>query len=185
VIVLLRPSANTSAMTGAFAQPDPLGGEWSFPFHVIRVWEKPSELFLNGPLSLLPLAPIAKVDPGEVERVMFEVGARLDRDAPRSRGEDLLEATFQLLALRFDESFIQQMRDHMAEQGLVRKNYLNLFKGDAVRATIVRQGTKKFGSPSPEVTAKLKAEEDLDALNALSDRVLDVSTWDELLAGGP
>lgn len=185
VIVLLRPSANTSAMTGTFAQPDPLGGGWAFPFQVVRVWEYPPETFLTGPLSLLPLAVIAAVDPGTVEGVISEVEARLSREASRSRGGDLLEATFQLLALRFDNAFIQQMRDQMAEQNLARVNYLNLFKGDAVRAMIVRQGTKKFGPPTPEVTGKLKAEEDLDALNDLSERLLDVATWDDLLAGAP
>ncbi len=51
----------------------------------------------------------------------------------------------------------------------------------ADRATLLRQGRKKFGPPSETVEATINALTDLDRLNALLDRILDVSTWDELL----
>src|SRR6476646_1060035 len=60
VIVLLRPEANTSAMTGTFPQPDRLGRDWDFPFHLVRVWEVPAERLLRGPLAMLPLTPLTR-----------------------------------------------------------------------------------------------------------------------------
>lgn len=69
VIVLMRPSANSSNMTGSFVQRDRLGSDWSFPFHVIRLWEMPVDPFLNGPLGLLPFAPIARVSPNDSSNV--------------------------------------------------------------------------------------------------------------------
>ncbi len=51
----------------------------------------------------------------------------------------------------------------------------------ADRAALLRQGRKKFGPPSETVEATINTLTDLDRLNALLDRILDVSTWDELL----
>ena len=51
----------------------------------------------------------------------------------------------------------------------------------AERATLLRLGRKRFGPPSETDEATINALTDLDRLNALLDRVLDVSTWDELL----
>ena len=50
------------------------------------------------------------------------------------------------------------------------------------REIVLRQGRKKFGPPSPEVEAALNLIEDMTRLDMLADRLLDVSTWDELLA---
>jgi hypothetical protein len=194
VVVLLRPSANTSAMTGTFEQPDPLGRDWGFPVHVVRVWQRDPETFLKGPLSLVPLAPIAAVDRGAVEGVLSEVEARIRRDAPRSQGDTLLEAMFQLMALRFEDDFIEQVRQRMSKLDISQTPLVKAIRQDAAaetqiqeaRKTIYRQGGKKFGAPPPpSATTTLDAIADLDRLYALQDRVLDVSTWDELLAAGP
>jgi hypothetical protein len=47
---------------------------------------------------------------------------------------------------------------------------------------ILRMGRKKFGAPSEAVTTLLAGMDDPERLADLIDRVLDVSTWDELLA---
>src|SRR4051794_11669524 len=114
VIVLLRPEANTSAMTGAFAQPERLGRDWEVPFHMVRVWETPSETFLRGPLAMIPLAPIAAVDRAEVPRVLSELDRRAEQEGTRAQADTLRTATLQLLALRYDEAFIAQLVEYMA-----------------------------------------------------------------------
>lgn len=53
---------------------------------------------------------------------------------------------------------------------------------DAVRDTIVRQGTKRFGPPNPDMKQKLDAIVDLEQLHALSDKVIDANSWSELIA---
>ncbi len=50
------------------------------------------------------------------------------------------------------------------------------------RAIILRLGRNKFGQPDETVLIKLAAISDLDRLHSLLDRILDASTWEELLA---
>jgi hypothetical protein len=53
---------------------------------------------------------------------------------------------------------------------------------EEARKTLLRQGRKKLGPPSAAVEARIIALGDLDHLNDLLDRILDVATWDELMA---
>ena len=48
--------------------------------------------------------------------------------------------------------------------------------------TLVRIGTRKFGAPRPEILTQLNAFESVTELEAITDRVLEMSSWDELLA---
>ena len=50
------------------------------------------------------------------------------------------------------------------------------------RAILRRQGRKKLGTASAEVLSRLEAINDLDRLERMSERLLDASSWDELLA---
>ena len=50
------------------------------------------------------------------------------------------------------------------------------------RRILRRQGTRRFGKPDTHIEAALDAIADLERLEQLSDRVLEVKTWDELLA---
>ena len=85
-----------------------------FPFHAIRLWELPAETFLNGPLGLLPFAPISRVNATEFPRVKLRIEERLAKEATRSQSETLRSALFQLLALRYNESEIGFWSDLMA-----------------------------------------------------------------------
>jgi hypothetical protein len=49
------------------------------------------------------------------------------------------------------------------------------------RQTLLLQGRKRFGEPSPEIELALRKIEDLDRLDRMSVRLLEVSTWTELL----
>jgi predicted transposase YdaD len=55
-------------------------------------------------------------------------------------------------------------------------------RAEGSRQNLLRQGRKKFGPPDEQVKASVAAIHDLDRLHDLIDRVLDVSSWDELLA---
>jgi hypothetical protein len=54
-------------------------------------------------------------------------------------------------------------------------------KVEGLRGSVLRLGRKKFGPPTPEQEAAVNAITDLARLEALSEKLLDVSTWDELL----
>jgi Domain of unknown function (DUF4351) len=174
-------------MTGTFPQPDRLGRDWDFPFHLVRVWEVPAERLLRGPLAMLPLTPLTRVDPDEVPRVLSEMNRRTDHEATRAQAETLWAATFQLLALRYDQTTIERWRDFMATLDISKTPLVKMIQRDAAveqaRASLLRQGQKKFGTPAPgEIQATISGLADLDRLNALSERLLDVNSWQELLA---
>jgi predicted transposase YdaD len=50
------------------------------------------------------------------------------------------------------------------------------------RKTLLRQGGKKLGPPDEQISGRIAEITDLDRLHVLLDRILDVSSWDELLA---
>jgi Domain of unknown function (DUF4351) len=54
-------------------------------------------------------------------------------------------------------------------------------EASAERTVILRLGTKRFGEPNAAVRAALKAA-DLPRLEVLVDRLLEVESWQELLA---
>ncbi len=57
---------------------------------------------------------------------------------------------------------------------------------EEVREIVLHQGRKKFGPPGQEIEAEINALNNLERLHELVDRILDVSTWDDLLApAGP
>ncbi len=51
------------------------------------------------------------------------------------------------------------------------------------RRMVLKAGLRRLGQPSPEVEARVNALVSLTVLESLIDRVFDVETWDELLAG--
>ena len=53
---------------------------------------------------------------------------------------------------------------------------------EEARETLLRQGRKRLGPPNEQIEAAITALGDLDRLHELTDRISDVSTWDELMA---
>ena len=189
-IVLLRPEANTSAMTGTFPQPNPLGRDWTFPFHVVRVWETPVETFIRGPLAMTPLAPVSAVDQDDVPRVLLEVHTRAYREVSRARADTLWQATLQLLALRYDEAAIAAWKDIMATLDVSNTPFANLFRTEGrnqgrveeARESVLAIGEERFGPPPADVERLVLATADLDALHRFRNRLLRAGSWHDLLA---
>ena len=57
-------------------------------------------------------------------------------------------------------------------------------EGQAVEARkiLLRQGSKRFGPADARARGAVEAITDIDRLEKLTERLLDVSSWDELLA---
>lgn len=53
---------------------------------------------------------------------------------------------------------------------------------EEARKTILTLGRKRLGELSPTVQASLDAVLDVDSLDKIIERILDVETWDELLS---
>lgn len=185
-VILMRHEANSSGMTGNFLQLNPLGSPRGFPFTVFRVWEQPVELFLNGPLGLLPFAPIAQVRAQDVPRVKSIIEERLKVEASRSQRDILSAALVQLLALRYDEVEVAFWRDLMATLDISGTPLVKMWQAKAVleraREDVLRLGRKKFASPPPpQSEAFLRSATDLSLFDEMMDRILDANNWAELV----
>jgi predicted transposase YdaD len=53
---------------------------------------------------------------------------------------------------------------------------------EEARQAVLQVGRKKLGQPDEEVRKRIAAIDNVDRLNALLERILDVSSWDELLS---
>ncbi len=70
---------------------------------------------------------------------------------------------------------IQQMRQSLGE-ALVKEGRV-----EALQKTVLRQGRRRFSEPGEQIIASVTAIKDMDRLERLTDRLLDVNSWQELL----
>ncbi|MDB5312667.1 MAG: hypothetical protein JWO38_6869 [Gemmataceae bacterium] len=195
VVVLLAPRAEAAALTGRYPVAPPFGPAWEFGYTVVRVWELPAERMLGGPLAVVPLAPVAAVTPAEVPDIIARAGQRIRREADADTGDRLMTAIGFLLQLRYGDMTAEELirkvpdvRDFgpfrtFLEEGRAEGRALGQAEGRAegVRQSILALGRKKFGVPTPEQEAVVNALADLAQLESLREKLLDVTTWDELL----
>lgn len=195
VLVLLVDKADAPAYSGRLSVVAPLGPAWEFAYTVVRVWELPAEPLLTGPLALLPLAPVAADPRAEVPDVLVRAGMRLRQETDPDTGDRLMTAVGILLQLRYGTMTAKELltsRPELREVEVFRligEDYRaeGLAEGRAegqaegIRRSIARMGRKKFGQPSPEQEAALNAITDSARLETLTEKLLDVNSWDELL----
>jgi predicted transposase YdaD len=151
---------------------------------VVRVWELPVAQILAGDLATLPLAPIARVSVEELPAVIRRMDERIEREATPSEAKDLRTAALILTGLRHPQETLRTvfqgvrgMKESSAYQMILEEG-----RGEEARRILLRQGRRRFGEPDPAVVVRIEAMMDLDQLDALIDRLLDVSSWEELLS---
>jgi predicted transposase YdaD len=193
-VVLLRPEADGPDVTGAIEYLRPNGTCYErFEYNVIRAWEKPVEETLQGGLATLPLAPISNVRPEELPAVVRRMDERLSREVSPGEAEDLWTATYLLMGLRYPPEVgrqllqgVRNMRESSTYQAILEEGRAEgeaRGRAEEARRSILLIGRKRLGEPSPDVQARLDALSDVDALERLLGRSLDVETWEELWAG--
>jgi hypothetical protein len=187
VAVLLRPSARMPEMKGRLALPRVTGGVGhDFYYSVLRVWEEPPERFLSAGLGTLPLAPIARVARADVPAVVREMESRIAAASAADEEESSVWAsTLILLGLRYEAAFgrevlkgVRKMRESTTYQDILREEG----REEEARSLILRLGRKRFGEPPAAVESGIRAVTDLARLESLADRLLEVESWDDLLA---
>jgi len=68
------------------------------------------------------------------------------------------------------------MRESSTYQGILEEG-----QTEALHKTLLRQGRRRFGPSAPEVENAILGLTDLPRLERMTEKVLDVSTWQELL----
>jgi predicted transposase YdaD len=83
------------------------------------------------------------------------------------------------------QAIVEEGRVEGRQEGRVEGRQEGRVEGrlEEARAILLRQGTKRFGPPTPQTQAALDTITAIDRLELLSERLLDVESWDELLAG--
>jgi predicted transposase YdaD len=187
VVLLLRREANASNLTGVLQLqfPDEDVPYVVFRYRVVRLWELPAEKLLTGDLRTLPLAPLTDEAASALPAVIGRIEERLRQEAPPEEADKLRTATFVLLGLRYSPQVVEQlfrgvtsMEESSTYQYIVAKGELR-----EAKKILLRQGQRRFGPPDQQTITAIDALDDLKHLEELTDRVHEVSSWQELLAG--
>ena len=109
---------------------------------------------------------------------------RLQREALPDQARRLLTAAYVLTGLRIPDKKaalqlfkgVRAMRESVTYQAILEEGRV-----EALQKTILRQGRKLFGPPDEGTTAAVTAIDDVQRLEFLSERLLDVENWHELL----
>ncbi len=184
VVILLNPRRNPSDLTGHYRRLGADGRPYhEFRYAVVRLWQERFAPLLTGELGLVPLALLTDEAARDLPAAFRQVDERL-RGSDPAVGAALQSATYFLLGVRYDEETILRLYGSvtMLEESSTYQATLRRGEVRALRQTLLRQGRKRFGDPSPETEAALGAIEDRERLERLTERLLDVATWDELLA---
>ncbi|MBY0524657.1 MAG: hypothetical protein K2R98_14735 [Gemmataceae bacterium] len=198
VVLLLRPQANLRAISGVYERRLPGTAEpyLTFRYQVIRIWELRPEPFLTGGPGTLPLAPISAVTAGELPGVIHAMKETLEAPRYRKLAGTLWTAVDVLLGLRYERAMIDQllqgvrgMKESVTYQAIVEEGVAKgVIQGrlEEARRILLRLGEHLFSGPAPESTrAQLESITELELLEQLSDRVVRVSSWPELVANLP
>ena len=190
IILLLRPQAAHTNMDGNINYAARPGrGKMDFDYETIPLWEIPAETLLTGDIGTVPLALLGELSP-EVSLsegmayVVERMIQRLQKEARPERGGELLTTAFLLSGLRINTDFAEQlfqgasaMHESTTYQSLLQKGGVAMLK-----KTILRLGEKRFSAPPESIAVRLSAVDDVAQLERLADRILDVASWEELLA---
>lgn len=186
VIILLRRQGNPSDLTG---QLDLLGRDGrpylQFRYGVVRLWAEPFEPLRSGELGLVPLALLTDEAAENLPGAFQLVEERIQREPPQSEVViGLRSAAYFLLGLRYDEGTIENLyrsatmlEESTTYQATIRKGEIRAHQRD-----LLRIGGRRFGPAKPEIENALRAIVDCERLDRMVGRVLDVATWEELLA---
>jgi predicted transposase YdaD len=193
VALLLRPEADGPAMSGLLQQRLPDGSLYhEFRYNVVRIWQRSVEEILAGGLATLPLAPIANIAPADLPALIRQMEQRIDREATRAEAAEIWVAAYLLMGLVYPQNFtkplfqgIRAMKESSSYQAILEEGFAQgEIKGEMREATklLKKLGTRRFGAPDHSVLVAIEAITDLERIELLLERLLEVSSWEELLA---
>jgi predicted transposase YdaD len=197
VLVLLRPEADASNLTGVYTYRPPRGSsEVVFRYQVVRLWQQPVELFLGGGTGVLPLAPLCAMAREALPGLIRQMEARIEAEAPLAARAVLWASTYILLGLRLPPEAaaellrgVRDMKESSTYQAILeegRSEGIELGRTEGsvaeARRLLLLLGTARLGPPDATTRAAIEGMNNIEILEPLSIRLLNVSSWHELLA---
>jgi len=205
VVLLLTQKADFAGMTGEFILEHGNGEAYHrFSYDVVRVWELPAKLLLEGGTGLMPLVMLtgeAKADPKPIFREMVE-RSRKEIVNPGHHREFMAKALI-LAGLSFDEEMMMVLSEEVSrlsvssmyqiihrvgeKEGIEKGRVEGLFEGleIAVRRShefILKSARLRLGMETQADRSALEALSDLVRLDLIFDRIPDAKSWEDLLA---
>jgi predicted transposase YdaD len=152
-------------------------------------------LLTTGGVGTLPLAPISNVSADQLPEIVSRMRERLGNEATEQERRELWSATYILMGISYQRAQVDillrgvvEMKDSVTYQAILDEGRVEgRIEGQLAgeRRVILRQGKRRFGVPSPAHRAMLERISSLERLEALSVRLLEVESWEELLAETP
>jgi predicted transposase YdaD len=152
----------------------------------------PAAAWLAGGLGLVPLAPVGDVQESELPAVIARMKQRFEQEADPKQTGDLWSAVYILMGMCYADAFIENllegviaMEESVTYQKIIRKGEAKgkaEGKAEEARRILLLQGRHRFGEPSGEVVATLEALTDVEKLEALTVRMLEATSWQDLLS---
>lgn len=164
--------------------------ETELRFTAIRLWEH-TERIRSGELpELAPLLLLCEAPPS-IEIVAEEVTLIHASGLSQATQTELLGLAFLVATRHFTRELLQPIfeedwsmvqgldiiEDMMRDSGKIAE-----WEARVLRETLIRQGRKRFGEPDATVVQALEAITSVEALQQLAERLLEVESWQELLA---
>lgn len=186
-LLLLHPNAERAAVAGVYEARLPGSAEpyRVFRYDVVRIWELPYKMLLDGGLAVLPLAPISDVTGDDLPGVFEVMQRRLSKKSVRrALADELWSASAVLMGLRYEEAFIRQLLQRIP--GMKESvTYQIIHEEGAIfelRKTLFGQGKEKFKvAPPAAIREALEKIDNLEVLEALSLKIINAESWEELL----
>jgi hypothetical protein len=205
LVVLLTKEAETPGLTGEWTRGFAEEPAYRYlRYQVVRVWELHAQELAADGWGMFPLAPLCDDAPPLIHDLIQQMGRRiLHEHSEFTAAKELWATTADLLGLRFDDPLLDELMKEMNDmidlshsksyqRRMAQADAEGLAKGmaraeakamaEVLRKIILRLATKKFGKPGTKALRDLKAISDETRLTALSDRILDVDSWKDLLS---
>ncbi len=189
IVILLRPQEAHSNLNGVVNYAARSGrGKMDFGYEVVPLWERSAQELLAGPLGTAPLTVLGALPegvalPDALTAVAQRLIERLEREAPPERARKLLTAAFLLTGLRVKRDMarrvfrgVRAMRDSDTYLAIIDEG-----REEQVKEDILRLAARRFGPADEPIRARLDGITDLERLRRLHDRLLDVTSWSDLL----
>jgi predicted transposase YdaD len=185
VLVLLRREADDPGLTGMVRVQPPHGrSSLEFRYELVRLWQRPVETILEGGVGTLPLAPLCNVARAALPGVIRRMEERLTRETTLAEAATLWTSTYLLMGLRYRPGVAAQLLQGVRamKESSTYQAILDEGRAEGVRRVLLLLGGKQFGPPDARTRAAIEAITTPDRLERLTERLLDVSSWEELLA---
>jgi predicted transposase/invertase (TIGR01784 family) len=154
-------------------------------FEVIRIWEQPTQPFLES-VGLLPLAVLTNTP--DKAQTLREVAKRVEAISDQRVQSNVAASAGILAGLQLDKGLINQvLRREIMQQSVIYQEWKEEFlqegrqegRQEGERSLILRLLTRRVGSLTPETRSQVESLT-LDQLESLGEALLDFSSGIDL-----